>query len=129
MASMLVLGKRGKTDTYVLTDGVQVVLRTRARRTDQVWPKILAIYKSFNAYSWEYQTNFGGVIIATRRRAEALPAAQTNIPREHVVLKFKDEDAEAVFAKALEGGSDSEKEEALFPEPVPIPGWKPLWKQ
>ena len=37
------------------------------------------------------------------------------------MLKFKDEDAEAVMAKALEGGSGSEKEEALFPEPIPIP--------
>ena len=40
------------------------------------------------------------------------------------MLKLKDEDAEAVMAKTLEGGSDSEKEETLFPEPAPleIPG-------
>ena len=59
-----------------------------------------------------YQTNFGGRIIATKRRAEALPAAHIDIPREHVTVKFRDEVAEAVMAKALEGGSDSEKEEA-----------------
>ena len=64
----------------------------------------------------EYQTNFGHTIIATKRTAEALPAAQTDIPRERVMLKFKDEDAEAVMAKAPEGGRDSEKE-----EPMPIP--------
>ena len=58
----------------------------------------------------------------SKRRAEALPVAQTDIPREHVMLKFKDEDAEAVMAKALEGGSDSEKGEALFPVPKPFPG-------
>ena len=37
------------------------------------------------------------------------------------MLKFKDEDAEAVLAKALEGGSDSEKEEPLFPQPMEAP--------
>ena len=78
------------------------------QETDQGWSKCLATYKSFNVYSWEYQTNCRGRIIATKRRAEALPAAQTDIPREHVMLKFKDEDAEAVIAKALE-------------EPIPIP--------
>ena len=37
------------------------------------------------------------------------------------MVKFRDENAEAVMAKALEGGSDSEKEEQLFPEPMEIP--------
>ena len=37
------------------------------------------------------------------------------------MLKLKDEDAGEVMAKALEVGSDSEKEEALFPGPMPIP--------
>ena len=37
------------------------------------------------------------------------------------MLKFKDEDAEAVMAKALEGRSEPEKEEPLFPEPMAIP--------
>ena len=78
------------------------------------WSKILT-YKSFNAFSWEHQANFGGRIVAAKRRA--LPAAQTDIPREHVVVKLRDEDAEAVMAK----GSDSEKEEQLFPEPKEIP--------
>ena len=46
------------------------------------------------------QANFGGRIIATNRRAEALPAAQTDSPQEHVTLNFRDEDAEAVMAKS-----------------------------
>ena len=37
------------------------------------------------------------------------------------MVKFRDEDAEAVMAKVLEGGSGSEKEEQLFPEPKEIP--------
>ena len=102
----LFLGKVERQDTYVLTGGVQVVLSKCIRRTDQDWSKNLPICKSFNA---------------TKTRAEALPAAQTDIPREHVMLKFKGEDAEAVMAKALEGRSESGKEEALSPEPMPIP--------
>ena len=58
-----------------MTDRVPVVLSKCIRRTDQDWSKYLAIHKSFNAYSWECQTNFGGRIIATKRRAEALPVA------------------------------------------------------
>ena len=45
----LLLGKVEMQDTYALTDGVQVVLSTRVRRTDQDWFKCLPIYKSFNA--------------------------------------------------------------------------------
>ena len=90
------------------------------RKTDQGWSKYSPIYKSFRAFSWEYQTNFGGKIIATKGRAGGLPAAPT-VNRERVTLKFRDEDAEAVIAKALEGGSDSEKEEPLIPEAMEIP--------
>ena len=54
-----------------------------------------------------------------QRRAETLPAAQADIPREHVMLKLKDEDAEAVMAKALEGGSDSQKKRRYSQNPAP----------
>ena len=37
------------------------------------------------------------------------------------MLKFRDEDAEAVMAKALEGGSNSEREQPLLPEPSSVP--------
>ena len=74
----------------------QVVFSKRIRRTDQDWSKYLPTYKSFSAFPRGYQTNFGGRIIAAKRRAAALPAAQAGIPREHVTLKFRDEDAEAM---------------------------------
>ena len=109
----LFLGKVDRQDTCALTDGVQVA-------TDQGWSKYLPIYQSFDAFSWKYQANFGGSIIAAKRRGDGFPAAQTDLPRGRVTLKFKDEDAEAVMAKALEGGSDSEKEAPLFPEAMEI---------
>ena len=95
---------KGKTP-MCFTDGVQVVLSKCIRRTDQ---------------DWSYQTNFGGRIIARKRRAEALPAAPTDIPRESVMLKFRDDYAEAVMAKALEGGSDSE----TAPLEIPVDAMK-----
>ena len=62
-------------------------------------PYELVYGKNYKAHLAEYgepvhasmpiQTHFGGRIIATKRRAEALPAAQTDIPREHVMLKFQ----------------------------------------
>ena len=54
----------------LLTDGSQIVL---SKCTDQ-GSKYRPIFKSFNAFSWEYQTNFGGRIIATKRKAETLRA-------------------------------------------------------
>lgn len=54
------------------------------------------IYKSFNALSWEHQTNFGGRVIATK----AGVAGKSETRQERVTLKFKDEDAEAIMAKA-----------------------------
>ena len=114
----LFLGKVERQDTYVLRDGVQVVLSKCVRRTDQDWSEYSPTYKRFNALSREYQTNFGGSVVAAERKAGALPAAQTDISRERVLVKFKDEDAGAVMAKPLEGGSGSEKEEPLFPEPL-----------
>ena len=121
----LVSEKVESQDTYVLTDDVQVALSKCVRRTDQDWSKRLAIYKSFNAFSWERRTNFGGRIIATKRRASRSIAISADIPQERVMLKFRDEDAEAVMAKALEGGSDSEKEQPLFLGPIPVPArWR-----
>ena len=55
MASMPILGKVESQDAYILTDGVQVDLNKCIRRIDQDWSKYLAIYKSVNAYSSEYQ--------------------------------------------------------------------------
>ena len=49
-----------------------------------------------------------------------MPVGQADIPREHVML-IRDEDAEAVMTKALEGGRDSEGEQPLLPEPTPVP--------
>ena len=75
----LFLGKVERQDTYELADGVQVVLSKCIRRTDQVLSKHLPIYQSFSAFSWEYQANVGGRMIATKGRAEALPAAPTDM--------------------------------------------------
>ena len=107
----LFLRKAESQDTYVLTDGVQIVQSKRIRRTDQDWSKYLAIlFVGVPDTLW--RQNY----CHREKSRSILPVAQTDIPREHVMLKFRKEDAEAVMANSLEGGSDSEK--ALFPEPT-----------
>ena len=114
-----VYGKVKRQNVYVLTDGVQIVLSKCARRTDQDGSKYLPIYTRASKL-------FHGSAKPTLE-AESLPLReeqkhyQTDIPREHVMVKFRDEDAEVVMAKALEGGSDTEKEELQFPEPMEVP--------
>ena len=95
----LFLGKvEGKIPMYS-TDGVQVVLhqKNRSRLVQVQKPQFIFVGVSSQLWSQNH----------AKRRAEALPAAQTqtDIPREHPMVKFRDEDAEAVMAKALEGGS------------------------
>ena len=114
------MGKVERQVTYVLTDGAQVVLSKCIRRTGQDWPKYLPICKSFNAFSWEYQASFGGRIIATKRRAEASPAAQSDTPLDHVMVKFRDEEMRTQkqsWPRRWKEESDSKKEEQLFREP------------
>ena len=78
-------------DTCILTDGVQVVLSKRVGRMTKMGSSTWQSTKASNAYSAKYQTNLGGRNIATKRRAEALPVGQTDIPRERVTLKFRDD--------------------------------------
>ena len=55
------LGKVEWQDTYVLTDGVQVVLSKRVRRTDQDWSK-------YNTHIQKLQCIFMGVSNQFRRQ-------------------------------------------------------------
>lgn len=78
----------------------------------------MPIYKSFNAFSWERQKDFGGRVVAAKRRTEALPGGKGEIPRERITLKFRDEDAELVTAKVLKVAW----REMIFLQPRMIPG-------
>ena len=51
MDVFLFWGEVERQDAYVLTDGVQVGLSKRVRRTGQDWSKYFPTYKSFNGIS------------------------------------------------------------------------------
>ena len=68
------------------------------RRIDQSWKHYLSCFKFFSAYSWEYQTNFGGRIVPSKRRATLVdaPAATMSVP-DLEALAEKDREAYEVI--------------------------------
>ena len=77
----LFLGKTESQDAWVVGDGEQVMLTRSVRRVDRPWPKFLAYYQNFNTYSWEYQVNFGGRIVPSKRAVGPMPL--TNATHGH----------------------------------------------
>ena len=67
------LGKTESKDAWVVGDGEQVMLTRSVRRVDRPWSKFLAYYQNFNTYSWEYQVNFGGRIVPSKRAVGPMP--------------------------------------------------------
>ena len=109
----LFLGKTENQDAWVVGDGEQVMLTRSVRRVDRPWSKFLAYYQNFNTYSWEYQMNFGGRIVPSKRAVGPMPLKDGQMPpMDTILVKFRDEEAEAVEAYALsrEGKEESLKE-------------------
>ena len=71
---MRVLGKSGKA-SYVLTDGVQVVLSKCSRRIDQDWSKFIPIDKKLHCPFIGYQTNFGGRTICHKKESRSITSS------------------------------------------------------
>ena len=75
----------------------------------------LSYYQNFETASWEYQTNFGGRIIPTKRAVTGIPLRTGAMPAlESVFFKYKDEDAEEVkrYAQSKEGVAEHAGERA-----------------
>ena len=109
----LFLGKTEAQDAWVVGDGEQVILTRSLRRIDRPWSKFLAYYQNFNTFSWEYQVNFGGRVVPSKRAAGAIPLRRGELPPEGLILgRFPDEEAEAVkkYAKSLEGLAEAQQE-------------------
>ena len=61
------LGKSETQDCWIIGDGSRVFLSRSIRRVEQSWQSFLSCFKAFSAFSWEYQTNFGGRIVPSKR--------------------------------------------------------------
>ena len=69
----LFLGKTEAQDAYIVGDGTQVMLTRLVRRLNRPWSKYLAYYSNIGTQSWEYQVNFGGRVVPSKRAAGPLP--------------------------------------------------------
>ena len=113
------LGKSETQDCWIVGDGSRVFLSRSIRRVDQSWKHYLGCFKGFSAYSWEYQTNFGGRIVPSKRLATLVEGPAANLTVEDLeALAEKDREAYEVitFARSYAGKIEERKEEEVVPE-------------
>ena len=109
----LFLGKAEAQDAYIVGDGTQVMLTRPVRRLNRPWSKYLGYYSNFVTQSWEYQVNFGGRVVPSKRAAGPLPiqVPMKAVP-DAILFKHRDEEAETVqnYAKSKEGMEEHQRE-------------------
>ena len=98
----LFLGKVDGQDSFLLYSGSHLVLTRSIRRIDTDWKGHLAFYSAFKCNSWEYKSGFGGRVVPTKIKREALSVGFHPPRGEIEPSAFHDADAEAVREKARE---------------------------
>ena len=98
----LFLGKVDGQDSFLLYSGSHLVLTRSIRRIDTDWKGHLAFYSAFKCNSWEYKSGFGGRVVPTKIKREALSVGFQLPQGEIEPSAFHDADAEAVREKARE---------------------------
>ena len=78
------------------------MLTRSIRRIDTDWKGHLAFYSAFKCNSWEYKSGFGGRVVPTKIKREALSVGFHPPRGEIEPSAFHDADAEAVREKARE---------------------------
>ena len=109
----LFLGKTEGQDAWIVGDGSQVMLTRSVKRVDRPWRNFGAYYQNFATHTFEYQINFGGRIIPSKRAASAVPLQLGPAPpRDEIIFRYRDEEAEEVerYAKSKEGLEESQRE-------------------
>ena len=107
---MLCLGKVEAQDTFILYNGLSIVLSRSIRRISTDWKAHLSYFLHFNAPTWNFKAGFGGRVIPTRRTPE--PAAISGAAPSGPIMDspWFDKDAHDVRRKAIE--EDKEEREA-----------------
>ena len=91
------LGKADGQDAWVVSDGEKIMLTGSVRRVDRPWTRFLAYYMGFSSASWEFQTNFGGRIVPTKRAIGAQTLRNGPLPPlETFTYRYRDLEAEEV---------------------------------
>ena len=96
----LFLGKVDSQDSFLLYSGSHLVLTRSIRRIDSDWRNFLAFYTTFKCNSWEYKSGFGGRVVPTKIKREALSAGFQVPQGEIEPSSFHDKDAEDVREQA-----------------------------
>ena len=96
------------------------MLTGSVRRVDRPWRSFGAYFQNFATFTYEYQINFGGRIVPSKRAASAVPLQLGPAPpRDEIIFRYRDEEAEEVerYALSKEGMEESQREidEALEP--------------
>ena len=87
------LGKTEIQDAWVIGDGNRVFLSRSLRRISNSNKKYLACYQNLTAYSWDFQQNFGGRIVPSKRLA-AMVTGPMGVPMPvSKAIASHDEDA------------------------------------
>ena len=109
----LFLGKTEAQDSWIVGVGNQVMITKSIRRVARSWSNFLAYYQGFSSFSWEYQTNFGGRIVPSKRVTPVIPYRGLPAPPPETILyKYEDPEAAEVeaYAKSFEGRLESLQE-------------------
>ena len=106
------LGKTEIQDNWVIGDVNRVYLSRSMRRMADASKKNLMCYKGFTAYSWEYQQNFGGRIVPSKRMASmvGMPMSQALPPSSGVSPDDVDAQEILAFVKSYAGKREEAKD-------------------
>eukprot|EP00913_Durusdinium_trenchii_P032259 g30204.t1 len=117
------LGKTELQDNWVIGDANKVYLSRCLRRMSGASKKNLMCYKGFTAYSWEYQQNFGGRIVPSKRMASmvGVPMSRALPPSSGVSPDDVDAQEVLAFVKSY-AGKREEARELVEDEPNRVEG-------
>ena len=104
---------RKTQDAWIVSDGDRIVLTKSVRRVDRPWARFLAYYMGFSTASLEFQTNFGGRIVPTKRAVGAQALGHGPMPPlEAITYRYRGLDAEEVenYAKSYQGRAEAMRE-------------------
>ena len=108
------LGKTEGQDAWAVGEGQNVLLTRSVRRIDRPWSKFMTYFRDFTAHSWEFQVNFGGRIVPSKRAVGPIPLnmRRKSLPADPTLYQEFDEEAKAVedYARSKEGQEEAEKE-------------------
>ena len=99
------MGKTELQDNWVIGDANRVYLCRSLRRMERATRTSCATVALYTAYSWEYQQNFGGRIVPSKRVASmvGVPMSQALPPSGGVAPDDVDAQEILAFAKSYAG--------------------------